>query len=317
VVTDALNQLAVIFRRRFLFNALLPTLVFTTITAAVVVTQVDSLSHLESEWAQADVFGRALAVLAYLACIYFLAVAVASQWRGIVRLFEGYTLREVLARHGLAVPGVRWHRERLLALRGIGPEADPYRAYSAYPLSRHADDVLPTRLGNILLAAERYSLDHYCFESILFWPRLYPLLPQQFQVDYEEFLMEHEFPLVVAFEAAVAATICGTVVLICGGSPLAFAASFAGGFAVAFAAYRLSLAAAEELGEQQRAAVDLYRDRLLQLWPSVADVNDERAAFGEIEQFVVLNRPPAWGVSQAAHRARRSAGEPRGDQGRS
>lgn len=306
MVADALSQLAAVFRRRFLFNALLPTMVFTSVTAAVVFGQVDSLSAAGIWWARTDALSKVLAALGYLACIYFLAAAVASQWRGIVRLFEGYFLRDVMLRRGHTAPGVRWHRRRLRALRGVGPEADAYGAYSAYPLSRHEEDVLPTRLGNILLAAERYSLDHYELESILFWPRLYPLLPQQFQLDYEEFVTEHEFPLVVAFEAAMAATISAATILVCGGSPLAFAASFVGGFALAFAAYRLSLSAAEELGEQQRAAVDLYRDRLLELWPTVADVRDERATFAEIEKFVVLNMRPKWGAAHDAHQARRT-----------
>ncbi|MCA1680714.1 MAG: hypothetical protein LC777_18085, partial [Actinobacteria bacterium] len=179
MTADALSQLATLFRRRFLFNALLPTLVFTTLTAAVVIGQSESVSAIETSWARADTLSKALAVLGYLACVYFLAVAVASQWRGIVRLFEGYVLRDALLRRGVTAPGVQWHRQRLQALCGVGPDADAYCAYSSYPSSDHEDDVLPTRLGNILLAAERYSLDRYQFESILFWPRLYPLLPQQ------------------------------------------------------------------------------------------------------------------------------------------
>src|SRR3954451_16208119 len=53
-------------------------------------------------------------------------------------------------------------------------------------------------LGNVLLAGERYPLERYGVDPIFFWPRLYPLLPEQFQRDYEEFVTEYEFPLVVS-----------------------------------------------------------------------------------------------------------------------
>jgi hypothetical protein len=305
MIIEALSQLANVFRRRFLFNALLPTLVFATLTIAVVIQRSWSLTRLGHWWDHTDPLSKALIALAYLALMWFLAGAVASQWRGIVRLFEGYLLREVCERFGWSTPGVSWHQRQMRRLRGIGVEANAYRAYDSYPLRRHEADVLPTRLGNILLTSERYSLDRYGMDSIIFWPRLYPLLPQPFQIDYEEFVMEQEFPLVVAFEASVAAIVCAAAVLVSGGSPEFFAACFGGGLGIAFAFYYLSLAGAQELGEQQKAAVDLYRDRLLDVWPAVADVGDERRAFAEIEKFVVFNTRPQWGVPQEAHLKRR------------
>jgi hypothetical protein len=48
------------------------------------------------------------------------------------------------------------------------------------------------------------------------------------------------------------------------------------------------------MAEQQRAAFDLYRNRLLTARPSVADVKDEKAAFAKIKGFVVFNAPPGW-----------------------
>ena len=87
-----------------------------------------------------------------------------------------------------------------------------------------------------------------------------------------------------------------------------FLGVFGGGFAIAYSFYCLSIASAEEFGEQQRTAFDLYRDKLLEQWPSVADIGDERAAFGEMEAFVVYNTPPSWAHPQEAHHARRVDG---------
>jgi hypothetical protein len=220
---------------------------------------------------------------------------------------RGYPLKRLAAALGVPAIGVRWHQRRLDELRG---DTDPQLviAYDLYPLAEHSDRVLPTRLGNILLAGERYPLERYKIESHFFWPRLYPLLPEQFQREYDEFVMTYQFPLVVSFEATVAWLIASVAIFATGQSPAAFAVVFGVGLAVSYAAYVLSLEPAKEVAEQQRTAFDLYRDRLLEAWPTVADIRDERDAFQKIMWFVLANVPPhpAWEASQAAHHSRRT-----------
>jgi hypothetical protein len=249
-------------------------------------------------------------VLAYLAAVWFLAVAVASQWRGIVRLFEGYPAIRLLRRR---VPGTAWHRARRHRLwngtddpsEPADPDAaQPDLAYWRYPLLEDDDEVLPTTLGNILLAGERYSASRYGMDAIYFWPRLFPLLPEQFQAEYEEYIVNYEFPLVVAFEAFVVAVLGGIAIAVSGGSPLLFVPWFTGGCLLAYTSYALSFSSAEELAEQQRSAFDLYRHLLLEQWPTPADVRDEKAAFAEIEEFIVWNQRPSWGTPQSLHRRR-------------
>jgi hypothetical protein len=288
--TEALTQLAEVFRRRFLFNALLPTLVFTTATVGVIVECAGSRTLVASWWTALDTVSKVFTALAYAAAIWFLAGAVASQWRAIVRLFEGYPISAITERLPIDTPGVRWHREHAARLRGSKPELDPEKAYLRYPPSRHEELILPTRLGNVLLAAELYPYDRYRIDPVLFWPRLYPLLPDQFQADYEEFVMEHEFPLVVAFESAIAAIIGGVATLLAGKPPLTFVMLFGGGMLIAYGFYCLSISSAEEVGEQQRTAFDLYRDRLLEHWPTPGDVRDEKLAFEAIESVRYLRR---------------------------
>jgi hypothetical protein len=272
---------------------------------------------------------------------WFLSVGLASQWRGIVRLYEGYPLQAVYKSRRRDAPGVRWHQERLDTLRpppesvtGRSPadveaalrsklaggrgrvQPSPSSAYYRYPTRDHRADVLPTRLGNILLAGEMYSTDRYGIDCIIFWPRLWPLLPEQFQRDYEEFLITYEFPLVVSFLAAVTGLILGAVTVASRQPTSVFLAVFLGGFSLAYGAYRFSLASAEELAEQQRTAFDLYRDRLLEAWPTVLDIRDEKVAFALIRNFVVDNREASWSRSQVEHHRRRvrrsSTGPPMG-----
>jgi hypothetical protein len=308
MVTDALTHLSTVFRRRFLFNALLPTLVFVSLLSTVAVASVRSLQSLGAWWLALDVLSKAVVTLAYLATVWFLAGAVASQWRGIVRLFEGYPAVRIPWEH---VPGITWHRQRMRRLwdgvENEGVEPDAHAAYPRYPLPEDEEDILPTRLGNILLAAERYPVSRYGMDPIYFWPRLFPLLPEQFKEDYEEFILNYEFPLVVAFESAVAAVLGGLTILLSGGSPAFFMSWFGGGCIIAYAFYVLSLSSAEELGEQQRSAFDLHRHLLLEQWPTPADVKDEQAAFTEIQEFIVSNLPPSWGRPQQAHQRRHRA----------
>jgi hypothetical protein len=192
--------------------------------------------------------------------------------------FEGYPAVRLLRGH---VPGIGWHtaRRRRLWDGAAGVDADPESVYFRYPLLESGDEVLPTTLGNILLAGERYSWSRYGMDIIYFWPRLYPLLPERFQAEYEEFVINSEFPLVVAFEAMVVAALGGLAVLFTGGSPVLFVLWFLGGSLIAYAFYLLSFSSAEELAEQQRTAFDLYRHLLLEQWPTPADVRDENEAF--------------------------------------
>jgi hypothetical protein len=319
MITEGLAQLSTVFRRRFLFNALLPTLVFSTMLAALGTAQFATLRSVGLRWMALDGLSKALAALAYLAVIWFLAGAVASQWRNIIRLFEGYPLMRVL---GDRTPGLAWHSRRAYRLwQGAEPDAldddtaggedegwpQQAEAYRRYLLVQHDGDereVLPTRLGNILRAGERYPLTHYGMDAIYFWPRLFPLLPAQFQDDYEKFMQQYELPLVVAFEAAVSATMGGVLLLGSGGPPMLFLGWFAGGAALAYFFYWLALPNAMEIAEQQRTAFDLYRHLLLEQWPTPNDVNDEGAAFKAIEEFIVGNVGPAWGRPQQLHRRR-------------
>jgi hypothetical protein len=313
-MTGVLAELSGVFQRRFLFNALLPTLIFATVLTALVVDSIVSLRALSSWWVGLDVVSKAVTVLAYVAAVWFLAVAVASQWRGIVRLFEGYPAVRLLRGR---VPGVAWHEARRRQMwRGtlepgaqLGADvADFDAAYARYPMLEDEDNdedpVLPTTLGNILLAGERYSVSRYGMDAIHFWPRLFPLLPEQFQREYEEFVINCEFPLVVAFQLLIAATAGGGVIAATGGSPLLFVLWFTGGSLLAYIFYVLSFSGAEELAEQQRTAFDLYRHRLLEQWPTPEDVRDEKAAFAEIQEFIVANQRPSWGQPQSLHRRR-------------
>jgi hypothetical protein len=57
------------------------------------------------------------------------------------------------------------------------------RQLQYYPTDER--DILPTRLGNILRAAERRPLDRYGLDAIIIWPRLWILLPDGVRADLQ------------------------------------------------------------------------------------------------------------------------------------
>jgi hypothetical protein len=305
-LAESLEKAAGIFPRRFLFNALLPTLIFTTGTTLAIALCLRTPRQISALWTGTDTFTRVVTGLLYLALVWFIASAVASQWRNIVRVFEGYPVKHWMQSSSREPVGVRFHQGRLAVLRRA-TNGDVVSAYYNYPRTKYQNEVLPTRLGNILLAGERYPLDRYGIDAIIFWPRLFPLLPESFQRDYEEFLQAYEFPVVVALHSCISTLIVSGALLLTHQPPATFVAVLVAGFALAYASYVLGLSSARELAEQMKTAFDLYRDRLLEGWPTADDVHDEEAAFRDIESFVLYSKPIRWGAAQKAHHDRRQS----------
>jgi hypothetical protein len=112
--------------------------------------------------------------------------------RSVVRILEGYWhplfkwLKEYL------IDSQTKHREDLeKQFDKINPPRDEERSkfveldgkLQRYP--NEARDILPTRLGNILRAAERRPLDRYGLDAIIVWSRLWTLLPDGTRADLQ------------------------------------------------------------------------------------------------------------------------------------
>ena len=171
MLIQQLQQISDIFTKRFFFNALLPSFIFGSLSFATVIYSVSDFSKLATWWQGLDALSKLLVSIGYIAIVWFIASAVASQWRGIVRLYEGYPLKDLYMKLGRPAPGVRWHQSRLHVMWSSSLAAAFYR----YPASEHESGVLPSRLGIFLLASEKYSYDRYKADAIIFWPRLFPL----------------------------------------------------------------------------------------------------------------------------------------------
>jgi hypothetical protein len=127
----------------------------------------------------------------------------------------------------------------------------------------------PTRIGNLLRAAEAWPRDKYGLDAVVVWPRLWLVLPDATR---QELLAARG-----ALDAAVAAVIWGTLFcLFTGWAPFALPI----GLAVAIGAATAWVPArAAVFGDLVEAAFDLYRTALYQQlrWPVPTNPQQEHA----------------------------------------
>jgi hypothetical protein len=158
---DAVKQAVGILDRRFLLNAFFPSLVFWTALLVVGFNDRGGVSAGVRLFANQDVMVQALLVSGYVAWVWFFAGVLASQWRNIIRLYEGYWLLPKLRLYNF---GRGWHQHKL---RKLKRDRDYKIIYLRYPLPEHEKSVMPTTVGNILRSAELYSQDRYNARSVL------------------------------------------------------------------------------------------------------------------------------------------------------
>lgn len=204
-----------------------------------------------------------------LLLITLIAYLLQALTRPLVRTFEGYTWPEPLRRWATARAARRWQKlrqERLEAARAgdraryAGRQDElhyeyPHRAYL----------LLPTRLGNVLRAAEAYPGRAYGIDAPFWWPRLWPLLPEERRAAVEDGLTAMVSLLnfaVLMFLATVGAALGLSL------SPLAYRGVWAAlalviGALLIRSAYEGAVAQARGYGQQIRTAVDLHRFALL------------------------------------------------------
>ena len=283
---DATSRLG----RSFLTTSLVPTIVFVSLTTTVVLFSFGAVRATAETLTSLSPSVQLLVALVTVSVVWFIASLVSSNWRKIVRLYEGYPFARAYRRRARKrgidpwyyvqwIPGTAYHfaKRRSSAL-------SQRTAYRRYPPPEFEAEVLPTTLGNILLSAERYGLVRYGVDVTLLWPRLYWQLPSEMRADLETYKEEHQLPLALSFMASVSTVIaCASVVLAGGSWKLLLLVGISGMFA-SIGAYLLAIERAEEYAEQIRTAVDLHHGALLSTWEGPD--TDERTFFQRAQSFV-------------------------------
>ena len=192
----------------------------------------------------------------------------------------------------LAAPGIAYHRWRRSRLenrqRREGDRVDrrAERQAAAQRLRGYppADALLPTGLGNVLRAAELRAGERYGLDSLVTWPRLYPVLGEQVRALADD--RRDQLDLSVRFCVVFAVA---TPVLLALLAPYGWwLAVPAGTFALAWLSYRAAIAAAAGYGEALETAFDLHRFDLLRALhlPLPDDLATEPRANEQVSAFL-------------------------------
>lgn len=184
----------------------------------------------------------------------------------IIRIFEGYPFEFGPLRR-LRGPLIAWQRrsfERLARIRD--DEDDPRRSTAARLLDRRFPQdpqrLLPTRFGNAMRAAENYSYTRWGLDSVAVWPRIDPLLSPR-----EQDLHAHALSDLAFFLNGTIGSLITTLVILgdeIANAPVrpAYGWAYATPLVLAYVLYRFAVGAAERLGTEQRASIDLHRREL-------------------------------------------------------
>jgi hypothetical protein len=285
VIAGVLAAVSGVLEQRFVRNAFFPALAFLAAGAIVGLAGRHRLAHALDGWQKAGGPTQAVVVVAGAAAAWFFAAIIDSQTRRITQLFEGYWSGP-FAR--IAEQGKKRHQTILTGLLKAGKMSE---VYQRYPLA--VDDVMPTRLGNVLRASERYPFDRYGANAIIVWPRLYMVLPDSVIATSAQARASLEFQLVLAALGVLFSVLSGVYLVAITAAAWLFATAFWGGALVAVFAYQASLAAAAVYAESLRAAFDLYRlDALTHLQlPRPTNATDEHARWREFSRLVLRNDP--------------------------
>lgn len=245
-----------LLEKRFVLGLLLPCLSFAAAVSALVVTARGWASALTwwhglSAGQQWLIAGGSVVVLAFAASV------LGAQLGALTRLWEGYWPGSRAVRAGRWVQARRWNR------LDLSDPADYSRRYHEFPA--RTDQLLPTRLGNALRAAESYAGDseRYGADAVFFWPRLYLVLPEAVRKQVEDARAAVDQLLVVA-TLSLASALVALGMGIAGVLPFpVWLSSAVGAALLGWLTYRSAVRAAVTFGNLVRASFDLHRRDLL------------------------------------------------------
>ena len=217
--------------------------------------------------------------------------------RPLVRLYEGYGWPAPLFRRAVAGAMRRWRA--LKAARAEAAHRNDLgrythlqdRLYYKYPAE--AWQLLPTRLGRVLRAAEGYAGRAYGMDAPFWWPRLWPLLPEAAQEAVEDGLTTMlsllnltTLLIYVVVDDALYLNSCR----IAHRAWWVLGALVLGGL-LASIAYLGAVAQARGYGQQIRTAVDLHRFALLEALhcPLPTTPLEERALWEQLAAWLYNN----------------------------
>lgn len=252
---NVLNQITGRLDSRFILTLFFPSLLFWGGLTAVYFAPT-GLETAVTQWRVQNTDLQIIQIIMALAWVTFFAYLLGNQLVWLTKLFEGYwgwfpVLGSRLANRR------RLHYQQELKWLSDNGQYEPI--YYGFPFPDEPEEVMPTRLGNILKNAEQYSYKRYDIDAVLLWPRLYAVLPENFMKSFEGAKASLDFMLVVSGLSFLFAFITGIYLLIIQSAWWLFLLCFLGGLVLARLAYQSTLEAAITYGQLIKSAFDLYK----------------------------------------------------------
>jgi hypothetical protein len=293
-------QLSGFFDKHWLLRYFFPSLAFWAAGLAVYGAAREITEPLDL-WHSQPTEVQVILLAGALLWVTLFAYLLANFSTALTRLFEGYWVHWPLT--WLRTPRQAFYEERFryLATELGGPGAmDPRKRQGLerewlllFPQGREREKaVLPTRLGNILRAAEIYPLARYGADAVILWPRLVPFFPAEFNEALNGAQTAMEVMLVLSALSFIFSVIACTLLAALTFNVGLFLVCTAG-FLLAWICYRNSLHGALGYAELIKTAFDLYRGKLLEGLGSkpLSDPKEERKTWDGISQKIYRNIP--------------------------
>jgi hypothetical protein len=299
VLTSALSALSGRLDSKFLTAYWLPA--FVAVLGGIGILAVLVGPEQMDAWVyQRDSVEQTIGALILLLLMTMLAFVLRALSRPISMLFAGDALpRSVAEWSTRGQLRVRNNVDQRLGVTADRPESVSSTRQSAQWLARSfpQDDteIQPTLFGNVLAAASEHPWLAYAMAGGVWWPRLSPLLPPEFQ----DILAGAQAPMMGLLNLSVVFAALGlgggAALGLFGGNWSVALVILVGGLLLSWLCYRAGVSQAAELGTNLRVAFDLYRyDILTQLGlEHPADLAAERALWQRLTDEMLLGPVPS------------------------
>ncbi len=296
MLSTFLDKAEGLLNRRFVVAYWLPTF-FVMILGLVPRVYIwgldDTLTWWRSLVSGEDASGQLWTTLLMLLAVTLIAYLLQVFTRPIIQFFEGYLLWP----KGVKEQRISHHQAAISELKRTilsKTETEAARAQAMDKLVHRYPpkpaQLLPTRLGNTLKAAEAYGDATYRFDIPFWWPRLWSLLPEGEQTQVQDALTSLVSLLNLAALLAYVGVDNGVYLLLYAqrlqkiwAAPALFLALF-----LAWLCYEGAVVQGRSYGLRLRTAVDLYRfDLLKALHQSLpATPQEERQLWPQLKQWL-------------------------------
>lgn len=297
MIADAVKEVASVLDRRFLMFVFVPSLFFWSLLVIVWFVGQGELHVVVTWWNAPGIFSKAVEIVVFLGWVFLFALMMSGQSLNILRFYEGYW--GFPGANGLKKRGIEWHTSVLKDLnervdadeKAQRKTSEAYeKIYHCYPLTDddNFDEVMPTRLGNILKASELYAKDRYEIDSVVIWSRLHKLFPAAFVEEIVLVRSALDFMLIITTLSVLFSLVSGLYLLFVRAEWWLFLLCFWGGLLLAWLAYRSALSNAVLYASSIKAGFDLYRNELLKQMrlPLPKDEIEERETWKRLGAFI-------------------------------